>query len=114
MTEPIRKELIKEGTGASISKGQSITVHCTGYLELPGQPLQKFWSTLDTNSPFQFNVGLGKVIRGWDEGCLTMKVGEEAKLHLRSDYAYGATGFPAWGIPPNAPLMFQIEILSAK
>lgn len=63
---------------------------------------------------FTFNVGQGKVIRGWDEGVLTMKVGETARLNCTPDYAYGAGGFPAWGILPNSPLIFEIEVLSAE
>jgi len=108
----VSKEIISAGSGFSPQKGQKISVHCTGFLELPGQPLKKFWSTRDKNEPFSFQVGLGKVIRGWDEGFLTMKLGEKAKLHLTSDYAYGEAGFPSWGIPSNAPLMFEVEILS--
>jgi len=80
-------------------------------VEIPNQELKKFWSTRDTNEPFSFNVGLGKVIRGWDEGMMSMKQGEKANLHMSADYGYGASGFPAWGIPANAPLMFEVEIL---
>eukprot|EP01119_Soliformovum_irregulare_P004027 TRINITY_DN15038_c0_g1_i1.p1 TRINITY_DN15038_c0_g1~~TRINITY_DN15038_c0_g1_i1.p1 ORF type:complete len:154 (+),score=37.36 TRINITY_DN15038_c0_g1_i1:18-479(+) len=108
----VTKEVTQQGNGPEPKKGANITVHCTGYTELPGQDLKKFWSTRDTNEPFSFNVGMGQVIRGWDEGFMSMKVGERAKLHLSSDYAYGAKGFPAWGIPANAPLMFDVEILS--
>jgi len=110
----VTKEIIKNGNGATPQKGQTITVHCTGYTEIPGQELKKFWSTKDTNQPFSFAIGLGKVIRGWDEGFATMKLGESAKLHLSSDYAYGSGGFSAWGIPPNAPLMFEVEIINIK
>jgi peptidylprolyl isomerase len=108
----VEKEVITEGTGPTPSKGQTITVHCTGYLAEPTQ--RKFWSTHDTDTPFSFQVGLGKVIRGWDEGCLTMKKGEKARLKMTGDYAYGAGGFPHWGIGPNAPLIFEIEILEIK
>jgi peptidylprolyl isomerase len=92
-------------------KGQTVTVHCTGMLELPGQPLKKFWSTHDTNEPFSFAIGLGSVIKGWDEGVLQMQKGEKSRLHMTADYGYGAKGFPTWGIPENAPLCFEIELL---
>jgi len=106
------KDVITEGKGPTPSKGQMISVHCTGYVEIPGQPLKKFWSTKDPGQKiFDFNVGLGKVIRGWDEGMMTMKEGEKAKLHMSADYGYGEKGFQAWGIPPNAPLMFEVEIV---
>jgi len=108
------KDIISEGNGSLPMKGQTVTTHCTGYVALPGKPLKKFWSTRDNNEPFSFQIGLGKVIRGWDEGMLSMKVGEKANLHISSDYAYGNRGFPAWGIPPDAPLMFEVEILSVK
>ncbi len=55
-----------------------------------------------------------QVIKGWDEGCLTMQKGEKAKLTCTADYAYGDTGFPSWGIPPNATIIFEIEILEIK
>jgi len=109
------KEIVHEGNGAVPKKGQKVTTHCTGYVELPLQPLKKFWSTRDPGQQtFAFNIGLGQVIRGWDEGMMTMKLGETAKLHLSADYGYGAKGFAAWGIPPNAPLMFEVEILNVQ
>ena len=79
----VTKEVIREGTGPTPVAGKTITVHCTGYLAT--EPPKKFWSTHDTNKPFSFMVGLGKVIRGWDEGMLTMKQGELAKLLMTSD-----------------------------
>jgi len=103
------KELVKAGSGSKPTAGQTITVHCTGYVQATGS---KFWSTHDTNTPFSFQVGLGKVIKGWDQGCLTMQLGERAKITCTPDFAYGAGGFPAWGIPPNATLIFDIEILT--
>lgn len=60
---------------------------------------------------FSFNVGVSQVIRGWDEGCLTMKKGECATLTVSGDYGYGKRGFPAWGIGPDATLIFEIEVL---
>jgi peptidylprolyl isomerase len=61
---------------------------------------------------FSFNVGIGQVVRGWDDGLIDMKEGEEARLEMTGDYAYGAGGFPAWGIGPNATLIFDMVILS--
>lgn len=61
--------------------------------------------------PFSFNVGLGKVIAGWDEGCMTMKLGESARLTIDGSKGYGPSGFAAWGIPPNATLVFDIEVI---
>ena len=66
----VTKELIQAGNGPKPQRGQTISVHCTGFLENGS----KFWSTKDTNQPFDFQVGLGKVIRGWDEGCADMQV----------------------------------------
>lgn len=76
---------------------------------------QKFWSTKDPGQkPFTFNVGMGTVIKGWDEGVLDMNIGEVARLECTPDYAYGASGFTAWGIQPNSPLIFEIEVLSVQ
>lgn len=72
---------------------------------------QKFDSSFDRNQPLQFQVGLGQVIRGWDEGVLTMKVGEKAVLTCSPDFAYGARGFPPV-IPPNSTLVFDVELVS--
>ncbi|KAL3909179.1 MAG: hypothetical protein SGARI_002728, partial [Bacillariaceae sp.] len=64
--------------------------------------------------PFSFAVGLGQVIKGWDESVIDMSIGEVAKIHCSPDYAYGAGGFPAWGIQPNSELIFEIEVLEYK
>ncbi|KAL2455245.1 Peptidyl-prolyl cis-trans isomerase FKBP12 [Abeliophyllum distichum] len=64
--------------------------------------------------PFSFQIGQGKVIKGWDEGVLGMQVGEVARLRCTPDYGYGPSGFPAWGIQPNSVLIFEIEVLSLK
>merc|ERR1711934_21036 len=102
--------VIKEGNGPQPQKGQTVTVHCTGKLA----DGKKFWSTHDTNEPFSFQIGLRKVILGWDEGVMNMKVGETSELTCSPDYAYGAGGFPSWGIPPNAVLKFEIELLKIQ
>ena len=82
-------ETTKQGSGASPQKGQNVTVHCTGFVIASGK---KFWSTKDPGQqPFSFNIGLGQVIRGWDEGVMQMRVGEHATLRASPDYAYGAS-----------------------
>lgn len=112
VSDGVTKEMIRPGNGNIPQRGSTITVHCIGCL---ANPFQKFWSTKDPGqSPFTFQVGLGKVIRGWDEACLTMQHGEIARIFIRSDKGYGSQGFPAWGITPNADLIFEIEILGIQ
>ncbi|AYU83368.1 peptidyl-prolyl cis-trans isomerase / FKBPL2 [Leishmania donovani] len=105
------RTVMKAGSGATPKAGQTITVHCTGYL---ADGKKKFWSTRDDNNPFSFNVGVGQVIRGWDEGMMQMQLGETAELLMTADYAYGDRGFPAWNIPSNAALLFEIELLKIQ
>ena len=97
-----------EGTGASPKQGQSVTVHYTGTL----QDGTKFDSSVDRGQPYTFKIGTGVVIQGWDEGVLTMKVGGKRRLIVPANLAYGAAGRP--GIPPNAPLTFEIELLGVQ
>lgn len=100
---------VKVGTGASAQKGQLVTVHYTGTLSSG----KKFDSSLDRGRPFSFKLGAGQVIRGWDEGVASMKVGGKRKLVISPDYGYGAAG--AGGvIPPNAELHFEVELLDVK
>ncbi|CAB3994427.1 peptidyl-prolyl cis-trans isomerase FKBP12-like [Paramuricea clavata] len=97
ISEGVTKEILKPGFGEMPKVGDMITVHCTGSLV---NPPKKFWSTSDPGQqPFSFQVGLEKVIKGWDEGCLTMKKGERARFVLQAHKAYGSGGFPAWGYP---------------
>mmetsp|Transcript_4569 Transcript_4569/g.5599 ORF Transcript_4569/g.5599 Transcript_4569/m.5599 type:complete len:108 (+) Transcript_4569:96-419(+) len=102
----VTKDIIKEGTGSTPSPGDRCTVHYTGTLT----DGSVFDSSFKRNKPFQFTVGVGQVIQGWDEGVMTMKVGEKCKLNITSDYGYGPRG--AGGvIPPNADLIFEVELL---
>ncbi|MCO5581570.1 hypothetical protein L7F22_035458 [Adiantum nelumboides] len=110
----VEKTLLKAGTGPKPAVGQTVTVHCTGYGK-NGDLSQKFWSTKDPGQQaFKFQVGQGRVIKGWDEGVLGMQIGEVARLRCSPDYAYGAGGFPAWGIQPNSELVFEIEVIDAS
>jgi len=103
----IQDEVI--GTGAEAKAGQHITVHYSGTLTNG----TKFDSSYDRGQPFEFNLGAGEVIRGWDEGFAGMKVGGKRKLTIPSELGYGAQG--AGGvIPPNATLIFEVELLGVK
>merc|ERR1711879_588434 len=91
----------KEGTGNKVvQKENNVTVHATGVVV---ETKKKFWSTKDPGQQeFSYNAGVGQVIKGWDQGLLGMKLGEERKVTIEGPEAYGAKGFPAWGIGPNA------------
>jgi peptidylprolyl isomerase len=101
------------GTGATPKPGQICIMHYTGWLYEGGQKGKKFDSSVDRNEPFEFPIGLRKVIAGWDEGVATMKVGGKRTLIIPPELGYGARG--AGGvIPGNATLIFDVELLGIK
>src|SRR5881398_2338335 len=105
----LQYEDIWEGAGASPATGQTAVVHYVGTLTNG----QKFDSSRDRGQPFEFPLGMGRVIKGWDEGVATMKVGGQRTLIIPPELGYGARG--AGGvIPPNATLIFEVELLGVK
>ena len=101
------------GTGATPKSGQTCVMHYTGWLYENGKKGKKFDSSVDRNEPFQFSIGKQQVIAGWDEGVATMKVGGKRTLIIPPALGYGARG--AGGvIPPNATLIFDVELLAVK
>ena len=102
-------EVIAPGNGERPPVGSRVSVHYTGKLTNG----TKFDSSLDRGSPFTFTLGQGQVIRGWDEGVAQMSIGEKAVLTCSPDYAYGSRGYPGV-IPPNATLVFEVELLGFK
>ena len=103
----------KEGTGPSPQKGQICVMDYTGWLWENGAKGKKFDSSVDRGTPFEFPIGQGRVIKGWDEGVATMKVGGKRTLLIPPQLGYGARG--AGGvIPPNATLLFEVELIAVK
>ena len=101
---------LKEGTGATATTGKTVSVHYTGWLAKDGK---KFDSSVDRGQPFMFQLGAGQVIKGWDEGVSGMKIGGKRQLRIPPELGYGARG--AGGvIPPNATLIFDVELLAVK
>lgn len=103
-------EELSIGTGAEARSGGNVSVHYTGWLLYGGEKGRKFDSSRDRNEPFDFPLGAGHVIKGWDEGVAGMKVGGNRRLTIPPELGYGARG--AGGvIPPNATLIFEVELL---
>jgi peptidylprolyl isomerase len=101
------------GTGVSPRTGQTCVMHYTGWLYVNGAKGKKFDSSVDRGQPFEFPIGTGRVIKGWDEGVATMKIGGKRTLIIPPALGYGANG--AGGvIPPNATLVFDVELLGVK
>ena len=112
----LKKIDVKQGAGAEAVAGKPVVVHYTGWLYDPASPEgkgKKFDSSVDRKEPFSFPLGGGRVIKGWDEGVAGMKVGGKRTLIIPADKAYGARG--AGGvIPPNAVLVFDVELLEVR
>jgi len=109
----LKIEDTKVGTGATPKSGQTCVMHYTGWLYVDGAKGQKFDSSVDRREPFEFQIGRGMVIKGWDEGVASMKVGGKRTLIIPPELGYGARG--AGGvIPPNATLIFDVELLGVK
>jgi FKBP-type peptidyl-prolyl cis-trans isomerase len=101
---------IKVGAGAIAKTGDKVKVHYTGWLTTG----KKFDSSVDANQPFDFTIGAGDVIKGWEEGVAGMKVGGKRQLRIPPELGYGATGTPGGPIPPNATLIFDVQLLAVK
>ena len=115
-TMPLQKSDLSPGAGAEIKSGQTALVHYTGWLydaAAPDNKGKKFDSSVDRNEPFEFPVGGGFVIKGWDEGVVGMKVGGKRRLVIPPEMGYGARG--AGGvIPPGATLVFDVELVEIR
>jgi len=107
---PLKIDDLTVGTGDTAAAGQEVTVHYTGWLDKDGARGTKFDSSKDRGEPFAFPLGRGHVIKGWDEGVAGMKVGGRRQITIPPEMGYGSRG--AGGvIPPNATLIFEVELL---
>ncbi|HVV70303.1 MAG TPA: FKBP-type peptidyl-prolyl cis-trans isomerase [Verrucomicrobiae bacterium] len=105
----MKVEKIITGAGPAPKKGDTVTVHYTGWLP----DGTKFDSSVERDEPFSFVLGTGQVIRGWDQGVAGMRVGDKARLTIPPELAYGKQGYPG-AIPPDATLIFEVELLSIR
>jgi len=104
----VTREDVVVGEGTEAARGDMLTVHYVGRLT----DGKVFDSSVDRNTPFDFTLGVGQVIKGWDEGMIGMRVGGKRVLTISPEYAYGSTGIGA--IPPNSTLVFEVELLDVK
>ena len=109
----LQYEDTRVGTGAQPKTGQTCVMHYTGWLWENNAKGKKFDSSVDRGQPFEFVLGVGRVIKGWDEGVSTMKVGGKRTLLIPPQLAYGSRG-AGTAVPPNATLLFEVELLSIK
>lgn len=109
----IKYAISKEGSGTEAKKGDTVSVHYTGWFKKGDGLGDKFDSSVDRGAPFSFKLGAGRVIRGWDEGVQGMRIGEKRRLELAPEVAYGRAGYPG-AIPPNATLIFDVELLAVQ
>lgn len=106
-------EILQEGKGASPKLGDMVTVHYTGWLDNNGERGQQFDSSFNRNEPFTFKIGAGRVIKGWDEGVITMKIGEKRRLFIPTKLGYGERAVGSV-IPAHSNLIFDVELLAIK
>lgn len=105
----VKVEVLNEGTGEEVKAGNTVSIHYTGLLT----DGTKFDSSVDRNIPFETKIGVGQVIKGWDMGVIGMKKGEKRKLTIPSEFGYGPYG-AGDVIPPNADLIFEVELLEIR